>query len=230
MQNDTHIAKYYETVQEAARRQRKDLINNLHIAAWFFESDLKFFFFEKVLMLIPKWGLVDWWYRFEWQHHGSVLVHIIAKRKEAPEIDWENMKNNDSLVTTINTDLNAPPSDHHPCQKHSEDFMIIMQYKLLKGNWVECSGEYIVRMVRYRDLLSLTENHTLSWIDLYNQHLVEINDDPDDLIGPAVDDIQEVDGNDSDEEITTGVTKACYDIMKLKRQKALSNRQLVATK
>ncbi|CAB4433902.1 unnamed protein product [Rhizophagus irregularis] len=109
-------------------------------------------------------------------------------------------------------------------------FKLDQQYKLLKGNWVECSGEYIVRMVRYRDLLSLTENHTLSWIDLYNQHLVEINDDPDDLIGPAVDDIQEVDGNDSDEEITTGVTKACYDIMKLKRQKALSNRQLVATK
>ncbi|PKK60651.1 hypothetical protein RhiirC2_242771 [Rhizophagus irregularis] len=55
-------------------------------------------------------------------------------------------------------------------------------------------------MVRYRDLLSLTENHTLSWIDLYNQHLVEINDDPDELIGPAVDNVQEVDGNDSDEE------------------------------
>ncbi|CAB4491247.1 hypothetical protein GLOIN_2v1584803 [Rhizophagus irregularis DAOM 181602=DAOM 197198] len=125
-------------------------------------------------------------------------------------------------------------------------------------------------MVRYRDLLSLTENHTLSWIDLYNQHLVEINDDPDDLIGPAVDDIQEVDGNDSNEEdddtpqeayelrtdwmllaemmpnrqtrslddfsardidrITTGLTKVCYDIMKLKRQKALSSRQLVTTK
>ncbi|PKC72530.1 hypothetical protein RhiirA1_531139 [Rhizophagus irregularis] len=47
-------------------------------------------------------------------------------------------------------------------------------------------------MVRYRDLLSLTENHTLSWIDLYNQHLVEINDDSNDSIGPAVDDIQEV--------------------------------------
>ncbi|CAB4493249.1 unnamed protein product [Rhizophagus irregularis] len=47
-------------------------------------------------------------------------------------------------------------------------------------------------MVRYRDLLNLTENHTLSWIDLYNQHLVEINDAPNDLIEPAVDDIQEV--------------------------------------
>ncbi|GET55877.1 hypothetical protein GLOIN_2v1584803 [Rhizophagus irregularis DAOM 181602=DAOM 197198] len=33
-------------------------------------------------------------------------------------VDWWY----DSLVTTINPDLNAPPSDHHPCQKHSEDF------------------------------------------------------------------------------------------------------------
>ncbi|CAB4433941.1 unnamed protein product [Rhizophagus irregularis] len=78
-------------------------------------------------------------------------------------------------------------------------------------------------MVRYRDLLSLTENHTLSWIDLYNQHLVEINDDSNDLIGPAVDDIQEV------EEITTGLTKVCCDILKLRRQKASSSRQLVTT-
>ena len=40
---------------------------------------------------------MDWWYQFEWQHHGSVHVHGIAKRKEAPEIDWENMKNNDEI-------------------------------------------------------------------------------------------------------------------------------------
>src|SRR2546421_4217384 len=57
-----------ETSQEATRRQHKDLIDNPHIAAWFFEKWFKVFF-EKVL--IPKWGLIDWWYRFEWQHRGS---------------------------------------------------------------------------------------------------------------------------------------------------------------
>ncbi|POG73665.1 hypothetical protein GLOIN_2v1584893, partial [Rhizophagus irregularis DAOM 181602=DAOM 197198] len=105
-----------ETVQEAARRQLLRFAdNNLHIAAYFFEKAI----WE---VLIPKWELVDWWYRFEWQHHGSVQVHGIAKRKEAPEIDWEKMKNNDeimeevkhcldSLVTTINPDLHASPSD-----------------------------------------------------------------------------------------------------------------------
>ncbi|EXX65314.1 hypothetical protein RirG_134470 [Rhizophagus irregularis DAOM 197198w] len=84
-----------ETVQEAARRQLLRFAdNNLHIAAYFFEKAI----WE---VLIPKWELVDWWYRFEWQHHGSVQVHGIAKRKEAPEIDWEKMKNNDEIMEEL---------------------------------------------------------------------------------------------------------------------------------
>ncbi|RGB24891.1 hypothetical protein C1646_772480 [Rhizophagus diaphanus] len=90
------------------------------------------------------------------------------------------------------------------------------------------------------DLLSLTENHTLSWIDLYNQHLVEINDDPNDLIGPAVNDIQEVDGYDSDEEDDYTPQEANHDwvnesLLSLLRypeiegQKTSSSRQLVTT-
>ncbi|PKC10478.1 hypothetical protein RhiirA5_498421 [Rhizophagus irregularis] len=221
-----------ETVQEAARRQLLRFAdNNLHIAAYFFEKAI----WE---VLIPKWELVDWWYRFEWQHHGSVQVHGIAKRKEAPEIDWEKMKNNDEIMEegwSANVDLipilttqyvskyaseaeprslgslafsevldkahrNDDPNDPavkpfqnvSPLQRYCNRpaeleelslFKLDQQYKLVKGNWVGCS-----------------ENHTLSWIDLYNQHLVEINDDSNDLIGPAVDDIQEVEGNDSDEE------------------------------
>ena len=103
-------------------------------------------------------------------------------------------------------------------------FRLYLQYKLVRGEWVKCSKENIVRIwprpspikngpqweefcrvkvllhVCYRDILSLTENHTLSWIDLYNRHLSEINDDPSDLIGPAVDNLEEVDGNDSDDD------------------------------
>src|SRR5205085_1455743 len=69
-------------------------------------------------------------------------------------------------------------------------FKLYLQYKLVKGNWVKCDNENIVRVwprpsplrngtqweefcrikvilhVHYRDLLRLTENHTISWIDL----------------------------------------------------------------
>jgi hypothetical protein len=65
-------------------------------------------------------------------------MHRIGKRKEASEINWEKMKNNDetmkevvryldSLVTTINPGLNAPLSDRHPCQKRSEEINDDMQ-------------------------------------------------------------------------------------------------------
>ena len=101
--------------QNVNKYKWQDLIDNPHITAWFFEKRFKLFF-EKVL--VPKWNLEDWWYQFEWQHRGSSHVHGIAKRKDAPVIDWNKMKDDeelmnnmvqylDSLVTTINSGLDA---------------------------------------------------------------------------------------------------------------------------
>ncbi|CAG8650526.1 20724_t:CDS:2 [Cetraspora pellucida] len=97
--------------QEACKCRHQDLIDNPLITAWFFEKRFKVFL-EKVM--IPNLKLEDWWYRFEWQHRGS-----------------EKMKNNEikinaivqyinSLVTTINPELNAPMSECHPCQKSTK--------------------------------------------------------------------------------------------------------------
>lgn len=74
----------------------------------------------------------DWWFRFEWQHHGSVHVHGIGKRKNAPTIEWKQMKEDenkmneiiqyfDSLVTTINPGLDMPVPEWHPYQKKSNE-------------------------------------------------------------------------------------------------------------
>ncbi len=46
--------------------------------------------------------------------------------------------------------------------------------------------------------MNLRKFHCLNCI-LYNKHLTEINDDPNDLIGPAVDNLQEVDDDESDD-------------------------------
>lgn len=113
------------TDRELGKWRRQNLINNPHLAAWFFEKRFKLFM-EKVLIL--KWNLVDWWYRFEWQHRGSTHVHGIARRKDALIIDWEKMKESDEtmtnvkqyldlLITTMNSGLDALVSDRHPCQK-----------------------------------------------------------------------------------------------------------------
>ena len=84
-------------------------------------------------MLKPKWQVEDWWYRFEWQHWGSVHVHGIGKIKNGPKIEWKQIKDDDTtkkklveeylnnLVTTINLGIDSPVPTQHPCQKrHNE--------------------------------------------------------------------------------------------------------------
>ncbi|CAG8503777.1 4193_t:CDS:2 [Paraglomus occultum] len=106
-----------------------NLVDNPHVAAWFFNERFEKFFNH---VLKKHWNLEDWWYRFEWQHRGSVHVHGIGKIKHGPTIEWEKIKDDEnamneivkyanSLVTTINPGINAPIPNRHPCQKnHSE--------------------------------------------------------------------------------------------------------------
>ena len=65
-------------------------------------------------------------------------MHGIAKRKDAPEIDWCKMKDDNetmkdvirylnSLVTTINPDLGVPVSNCYPCQKYSNELKYDLQ-------------------------------------------------------------------------------------------------------
>ncbi len=52
-----------EGEMDSARVRYKNLVNNPHIAAWFFNKRFKTFF-EDVLK--QKWDLEDWWYQFKW--------------------------------------------------------------------------------------------------------------------------------------------------------------------
>ena len=112
-----------ESEQDEAKRRRQDLIDNPHIAAWFFENRFKSFLKD---VLIPKWDLEDYWYRFEWQHRGNAHIHGIRICKNTPMIEWKKMKEDnemmirvvqyvDSFITTINPRVNAPIPDQHPC-------------------------------------------------------------------------------------------------------------------
>jgi hypothetical protein len=136
------------------------LIENPHITAWYFERRFKLFF-EKVL--VPKWNLEDWWFRFEWQHRGSSHVHGIAKRKDAPIIDWDEMKNDekvmtdvvqylDSLVTTVNPGLGASVPERHPCQKRTDELCYNLQDYVELINKLQhhtkCSSSYCLRTDR----------------------------------------------------------------------------------
>ena len=97
----------------------QNIVNNPHIAIWFFNKRFELFFND---ILKWQWNLEDWWYQFEWQHHGSIHVHGIRKRQNAPVIEWKKMQEDENitnevvqylntLVTTINSKLNTPISD-----------------------------------------------------------------------------------------------------------------------
>ena len=103
------LHKLMEQEGESAKVRQKNIIDNPHIATWFFNKRFDEFFQD---VLKPLWNIEDWWYRYEWQHRGSVHVHGIAKKRDAPIIDWTKMKENendmhnviqyiDSIVTTV---------------------------------------------------------------------------------------------------------------------------------
>ena len=118
-----------EEGSNSAQKRQQNLVNNPHVAAWFFNRRFEWFLQD---VLTEQWGFEDYWYQFEWQHRGSVHVHGIGKIKNAPSINWNEIKSNendiknvikyiDSIVTTINPDMNAAIPEQHPCQKGSDE-------------------------------------------------------------------------------------------------------------
>lgn len=66
------------------QQRNRDLNSNPHIAAFYFNRRWEIFFEE---VLKPKFDIVDFWYRFEWQHRGSSHIHGFAWVKDAPNLD-----------------------------------------------------------------------------------------------------------------------------------------------
>jgi hypothetical protein len=90
-------------------------------------------------------------------------VHGIGKRKDAPIIEWERMKEDeetmnvvvqylDSLVTMINPGIDAPVPDLHPCQKRSEELHDDLQDYVDLVNKLQrhtrCNSSYCLRTDR----------------------------------------------------------------------------------
>src|SRR5437773_2635891 len=69
---------------ELAKKRQQNIMDNPHIATWFFDKRFKTFLSD---VLVPTWDIEDYWYRYEWQHRGSVHIHRIAKKRNAPVIN-----------------------------------------------------------------------------------------------------------------------------------------------
>jgi ATP-dependent DNA helicase PIF1 len=149
-----------ENEADSAKRRQQNIIDNPHIATWFFTKRFETFFKD---VLVKQWELDDYWYRFEWQHRGSVHVHGIGKKRNAPIIDWNAMKEDDdekrkviqyldSIVTTINPGVNAAIPARHPCQKGREEIKDDLQDYVELINKLQrhtrCSPSYCIRVNR----------------------------------------------------------------------------------
>ena len=93
-------------------------------------------------------------------------------------------------------------------------FQLYLKYNLWRGQWKQCKRENIVRIwprpspqrngaqwedfcrvkvllhICHRDLSQLTENNTITWSELFNQHHENIDNDPVDLLGLSVDNLE----------------------------------------
>ena len=96
---------------------------NPFLTAWFFKYRATVFIQE---VIRPIFGVVDYWYRYEWQWRGSPHVHGLLWLKDAPatdEIDSLNEEQRASIVTYFDSICSATnpgvssSSYIHPCRK-----------------------------------------------------------------------------------------------------------------
>ncbi|KAK3917466.1 ATP-dependent DNA helicase [Frankliniella fusca] len=95
-----------------------------------FSKDERFrskYFLEKSFK--NHFDVVDIWYRYEFQHRGSIHLHGLAWFRNAPVLK-ENMSREEkesflhyfnNIITCENEDMNLLPSHVHPCQVNLDD-------------------------------------------------------------------------------------------------------------
>jgi len=72
----------------------------------------------------PKFKIKDFWWWYEWQHHGSSHVHGFLWLEDAPSVDDFDRTNAESIqnyinfwdqhVSTWHPNLSQPPAQIHP--------------------------------------------------------------------------------------------------------------------
>jgi hypothetical protein len=81
------------------------------------------------LILKSKFNVVDYWFRYEWQHRGSSHVHVFFWIKDAPKVEDLKLENTESveafirfwdpLISTHNPAVGEPKTAIHPyAQQH----------------------------------------------------------------------------------------------------------------
>ncbi|GBC48412.2 ATP-dependent DNA helicase PIF1 [Rhizophagus irregularis DAOM 181602=DAOM 197198] len=114
---------------ESSKRRQQNIIDNLHIATWFFKQRFETFFKDVLKKNAPK---IDW---SAMKDNEDVMNNVIQYL--------------DSIVTTINPDMHAPIPERHPCQKRAEEINDDLQDYVELINKLQrhtkCSPSYCLR-------------------------------------------------------------------------------------
>jgi len=110
--------------QEAYRIRMTNLNNNPAIAAYYFQKRWQIFYQEVVQ---PQLDVVDYWWRFEWQHRGSSHIHGFLWLRHAPPVEDLKLDDDqsvhqfvtfwDRLVSTWNPMPTHRPAPIHPSSR-----------------------------------------------------------------------------------------------------------------
>ena len=113
-----------ENEQEAYRIRMANLNENPAIAAYYFQKRWEIFYEEVVKLQL---NVVDYWWRFEWQHRGSSHIHGFLWLQDAPSVEDLKLDDDqsvhqfvtfwDPLVSTWNPKPTHPPAPIHPSSR-----------------------------------------------------------------------------------------------------------------
>jgi len=140
-----HMPNYVPGQEEEAhsyRTRTKDLNENPAIASYYFQKRWSIFFEHYIK---PVFKVKDWWWRFEWQHHGSSHIHGFFWMEEAPQIESLDTNNPDDIVRFItfwdkyvltwHPDKSVPPAAIHPS---AQLFATLQDTKLELAEMLNC--------------------------------------------------------------------------------------------
>lgn len=118
-----------EDISDLTPETRKKLMHdNPMLVAWYFKHRVECFFAD---VLVPLFGIIEWWYRFEWQFRGSPHVHGLLWFKNAPIFDYDSMTDErkhvlkfyfDEFCFAFNPNLDI--KDSKPCSKNFSEIIV----------------------------------------------------------------------------------------------------------
>ncbi|PGH14938.1 hypothetical protein GX50_09011, partial [[Emmonsia] crescens] len=141
---------------QRARIVRDNIQNSPHIIAWYLCRRYRLFFKH---VIQPKFNVIDYWFRYEWQSRGSGHIHGFFYSSDAPVADMRTETSRRGLamywgnaISAVNPNPTRLPDGRHPSslpfhqQVNSKDYCAALINRF--GRHTQHSEAYCLRKDR----------------------------------------------------------------------------------